>query len=76
MFRVQDLPMASEVLPMGNLTLTSVAMERTAIADIVCSCASTHRENVVRYNMCSLKFLEFMFVFVLACNNVLLVAEK
>lgn len=44
MFRAQVLPMASEVLPMGNSTLTSIAVEGTTAAYVVCSCASAHRE--------------------------------
>lgn len=38
------LPVASEVLPMGNSTLTSIAGERTTAAYTVYACASSHRE--------------------------------
>lgn len=48
MFRAQVLPMASDVLPMGNSTLTSIAVERTTAAYVVYSCASAHREKFVR----------------------------
>lgn len=43
MFRAQVLPMASEVLPMGNTTLTSIAVQRTTAAYVVYSFASPHR---------------------------------
>lgn len=43
MFRAQVLPMASEVLPMGNTTLTSIAVERATAAYVVYSFASAHR---------------------------------
>lgn len=44
--------MASEVLPMGNSTLTSIAVERTTAAYDVCSCASAHREKGMSDMMC------------------------
>lgn len=43
MFRAQVLPMASEVLPMGNTTLTSIAVERATAAYVVYSFASAIR---------------------------------
>lgn len=44
MFGAQVLPMATEALPKENSTLLSIALERTAAADVVYSYANTHRE--------------------------------
>ena len=57
---VQVQPVASEVLPMGNTALTSIAVERAAAARALCSGASGHREKLLlRYDVCLWKFLEY-----------------
>lgn len=44
MFGAQVLPMASEVLPVGNTALMSIVVEGTTAAYTVCSCARARRE--------------------------------
>lgn len=57
--RAQVLPMASEGLPMGNTTLTSIVVERTtAVVAVVYFCAGAHRETkLVRYDEGPLEWL-------------------
>lgn len=65
------LPVASEVLPMGNSTLTSIAGERTTAAYTVHACASSHREtkkkslsDLMGFSECS---WNYKYVSVCAC---------
>lgn len=67
------LPVASEVLPMGNSTLTSIAGERTTAAYTVYSCASSRGEtnkqkNLVRFDGFFSMPLEFMRLCVRVCT--------